>query len=103
MTVTEARADLPSLLDAVERGQEITITRHGKAVAVLMGVDLARQRRLARSTEATARIRKMLDDAKSQRKPLVPASTLTVERAEEWIAEIRAARDRDRHDGLERP
>ncbi len=31
----EAKTHLPALLDRVEKGERITITRHGKAVAVL--------------------------------------------------------------------
>ena len=36
MTVSEARAALPELLSRVEEGEEITITRHGRTVAVLV-------------------------------------------------------------------
>ena len=36
MTVSEARAALPELLSRVEGGEEITITRHGRTVAVLV-------------------------------------------------------------------
>ena len=32
----EAKTHLPSLLDRVEKGERITITRHGAAVAVLV-------------------------------------------------------------------
>ena len=46
---TEAKAQFASLLSDVERGQTITITRHGKAVARLVpaGADEAEQRRTA--------------------------------------------------------
>ncbi len=33
LTVTEAKANLSKLLDAVERGETVAITRHGKRVA----------------------------------------------------------------------
>ena len=36
MTLTEARASLPHVLDLVEAGEKITITRHGKPVAVVV-------------------------------------------------------------------
>jgi prevent-host-death family protein len=36
--VYEAKTQLPRLLDSVERGETITITRHGKAVARLVPV-----------------------------------------------------------------
>ena len=37
----EARTDLPRLLDDVEKGERITITKHGRPVAMLVphGVD----------------------------------------------------------------
>ncbi|MDQ6996747.1 MAG: type II toxin-antitoxin system prevent-host-death family antitoxin [Mariprofundus sp.] len=37
--VYEAKAHLPCLLEKVERGERITITRHGRSVAVLQLVD----------------------------------------------------------------
>ena len=36
VTATEARAGLASLLDAVEAGQSVVITRRGKAIAELV-------------------------------------------------------------------
>ncbi len=36
VTVAEAKAQLSSLLDAVERGQPVVITRRGKAIAELV-------------------------------------------------------------------
>jgi prevent-host-death family protein len=35
MTVSEARAALPEVLNRVAEGEEVTITRHGRAVAVI--------------------------------------------------------------------
>ena len=40
MTMTEARAKLPQVLDRVAAGEEITITRRGKPVAVVMRPDI---------------------------------------------------------------
>ena len=37
--VYEAKTHLPRLLEKVERGERITITRHGRSVAVLQPVD----------------------------------------------------------------
>jgi prevent-host-death family protein len=36
VSVSEARARLPALLDEVAAGEEITITRHGRPIAVLV-------------------------------------------------------------------
>jgi len=37
----EAKTHLPRLLDEVEKGERITITKHGRPVAVLMPPDAA--------------------------------------------------------------
>ena len=37
--IYEAKTKLPSLINAVERGETITITRHGKPVAKLVPVE----------------------------------------------------------------
>jgi prevent-host-death family protein len=39
LSLTDARAQLPQLLDRVAAGESFTITRHGAAVAVLVGHD----------------------------------------------------------------
>ncbi|MGH3265069.1 MAG: type II toxin-antitoxin system prevent-host-death family antitoxin [Trebonia sp.] len=43
MTISEARATLPDVLDRVAKGEEVTITRHGRAVAVVMRPDVTWQ------------------------------------------------------------
>ena len=48
----EAKTHLPQLLDRVARGESLTITRHGRAVAHLVPVDTHRER----AREAAARI-----------------------------------------------
>lgn len=50
----EAKTHLSSLLDRVEQGEEVTITRHGKPVAKLVPTQDARR---AASMEAFRRIR----------------------------------------------
>jgi prevent-host-death family protein len=39
LSLTDARAQLPQLLDRVAAGESFTITRHGASVAVLVGHD----------------------------------------------------------------
>lgn len=51
----EAKNTLGSLLDLVQKGEEVVITRHGKPVARLIPEIVARDRGAAR--EAIARIR----------------------------------------------
>ncbi len=53
----EAKNRLGALLDLVEQGEEVTITRHGKAVARLVAPVQAVDRRAAAA--AAARIRAM--------------------------------------------
>jgi prevent-host-death family protein len=38
MTITEAKAKLPAVVDEVEQGEEIEITRHGRTVAKIIPV-----------------------------------------------------------------
>jgi len=40
MTMTEARAALPQVLDRVAAGEEVTITRYGKPAAVIIRPDI---------------------------------------------------------------
>ncbi|MBA3250875.1 MAG: type II toxin-antitoxin system prevent-host-death family antitoxin [Geodermatophilaceae bacterium] len=42
LSVTAALAALPELLDRVQRGEEVTITRHGRPLAVLVRPDSRR-------------------------------------------------------------
>ena len=41
VTVAEAKAHLPQLIRAVEHGETVVITRHGKAVAQLAGMSVS--------------------------------------------------------------
>jgi prevent-host-death family protein len=45
MTVSEARAALPQILDRILAGEEVTLTRHGQPVAVVVRPDTLRARR----------------------------------------------------------
>ena len=40
MTISEARAELPEVLNRAAAGEEITITRHGRPVAVVVRPDI---------------------------------------------------------------
>lgn len=87
MTASEARAALPELLNRVEDGEEVTITRHGRVVAVVVSPRALRSRR-AEAVLATAdHVHELLASARAA--PL-PESGLTEGRAEELISEIRA-------------
>jgi len=90
LSVSEARAALPDLLSRVEGGEEVTITRHGRAVAVLVRPDALRSRRARAAFDGAEAIHQLLAAAAS-----APTEDegLTQVRAEELIAEIRAGRD----------
>ena len=90
MNASEARAALPELLTRVEGGEEVTITRHGRPVAVLVRPDVLRSRRAEVTLAAADRIRELMAGAAAA--PLLEGPGLTAERAEELIADIRASR-----------
>jgi prevent-host-death family protein len=90
MTATEARAALPELLDLVAAGTEVTITRHGQPVAVVVRPDALRSRRADAALASAGKLRALL--AAGRRTPLTTAG-LTEARAEELIAEVNASRD----------
>jgi prevent-host-death family protein len=92
LSVSEARANLPTLLDRVAGGEEITITRHGVAVAVLMPSERVKTRRKAvqEALSRAAEIGRQIDDARSQ--PLPPPLGDPTS-AELRVAELRAERD----------
>lgn len=90
MTVSEARAALPQLLDRVVDGEEVTLTRHGKPIAVVVRPDVLRVRRTDQSSAVLDRLREALD--KGRRAPLAPRPAIEEEWAEELIADVRADR-----------
>ncbi len=89
MTVSEARSALPQLLDRVLEGEEVTITRHGVPVAVVVRPDTLLRRRADTALAGAAAVRDLLE--RGRRSPLPPPS-LREERAEALIAEIRVGR-----------
>lgn len=92
MTVSEARAALPQLLDRVRAGEEVTITRHGEPVAVLVRPDTLRARRADEVLATAEGVRDAL--ARGRRSPLSDRPMLRPDRADALVAEVRAARSR---------
>jgi antitoxin (DNA-binding transcriptional repressor) of toxin-antitoxin stability system len=92
LTVSEARAALPQLLDRVSAGEEVTITRHGRPAAVLVRPDTLRARRADDALAVADKVRDALDHGR--RSPLAAHPALRQERADTMIEEIRAARSR---------
>ena len=55
---SEAKAHLPQLLDDVERGETIVITRHGRAIARIVPEAHRRQEEIDRAIEGIKALRK---------------------------------------------
>ncbi len=91
INVSAARAELPKLIDAVEAGEEVTLTRHGKPVAVLVRPDRLRSRRAEDAFAEAAEIRALLASARTR--PLPDGGGLAPGRADQLAAEVRAGRD----------
>jgi prevent-host-death family protein len=93
VSASEARASLPQLLDRVAAGDEVTITRHGRPVAVLVHPDALRARRAGAAMEGAAKVRHALETGRTAR---LPSGTggVTAARAEDLIADVRAGRER---------
>jgi prevent-host-death family protein len=66
----EAKTHLPKLLERVARGERITITRHGKPVAMLVPAGPAEERDVKQVVE------EMLAYRNRQRRTLGPGETL---------------------------
>jgi len=92
MTVSQARAALPEILDRVAAGEEVTITRHGKPAAVVVRPDALRTRRADQAFAAAERLHERLVEARSR--PLDATPGISEARAEELIADVRASRSR---------
>jgi prevent-host-death family protein len=75
----EAKTKLSELLDMVERGEEVTITRHGEPVAKLVPV---------RAVDEQARLRALIDGIKETR-AASGLSRTTVDEILEWRKEGR--------------
>ena len=86
-TLSEARANLSALLDSVERGEEVRITRHGRLAAQLVA-----------PRAVTAGTTRLWSDVERLKADLHVASTRPLEPALEYDADahvkaVRAGRD----------
>lgn len=89
-TMSEARAALATLLDAVERGEDVLITRHGRPAARLVP-PRASSPRTADVLWAAERLAVELETARERPGPLpAPDSGPDVD---EVVARLRAERD----------
>lgn len=65
--MSKARADLARIVERVTEGEEITLTRRGEAVAVVVRPDALRVRRAAEVLTAAADLQEALRQGKSTR------------------------------------
>ena len=92
ISASEARANLTHILDQVEGGEEVVISRHGKAVAVVVRPDALRVRRAGTGAALALDVHHALDAARRQPLPKVGISPKNAERR---VAELRVERDND--------
>jgi prevent-host-death family protein len=92
MTVSKARAALPQILERVLAGEEVTLTRHGEPVAVIVRPDTLRARRAGERLDDALRVRDLI--ARSRKRKLHPRPTLTTEQAQALLADVQATRSR---------
>ena len=89
---TSTRAILfDAALTPIAAGDEVTITRHGKPVAVVVRPDALRSRRADAALASAEKLRALLATG---RRTSLTAAGLTEARAEELIAEVNASRER---------
>jgi prevent-host-death family protein len=91
VAISEARANLPDILKRVAEGEEVTLTRHGVAVAVVVRPDALRSRHASDVFAEAAELGKRLQEAR--RRPRPTGKGISTKYAEELVAEIRAGRD----------
>lgn len=90
MSASRARAALPEILDRVSAGEEVTITRHGRAIAVVVSPQALRSRRSDQAVASAERLREALHRGRST--SLNDAPTMTQERADDLLDDVRASR-----------
>lgn len=89
--MSELRANLAEVLDRVEAGEDVVVTRHGKPAAVIARPDRVRPVRVAHLYAAADELRERMERARST--PLPIAEGLTLVAADELVAEVRAGRE----------
>ena len=94
ISVSEARSTLPDVIARVVDGEEITLTRHGVPVAVVVRPDVLRARRATPAMSAAGRVRTLVDGARLL--PLAMQPAISAERADELVAEVRRGRGASR-------
>jgi len=90
LTVSEARALLPQIVSRVLAGEEITLTRHGQAVAVVIRPDRLRARRAEGALARAAEVHEAI--ATGRTRPLGSISCATAEDLRQDVRRSRTSR-----------
>lgn len=90
MTVSEARAALPRILELVIDGDEVALTRHGETVAIIVRPDVLRTRRASPALDAVGVISAVLDRGRASR--LDSGPSLNRDQAAAMAADVRTSR-----------
>jgi prevent-host-death family protein len=90
MTVSEARAALSEIVDRVSAGEEVTLTRHGVAVAVVVHPAALKVRRAGPAYATASAVHDLLESGRRAILGATPA--VSAERTTELIREVRANR-----------
>ncbi len=90
MPVSKARAALPLILQRVLAGEEVTLTRHGEPVAVIVRPDSLRARRGSDRLRDAERVRDLI--ANGRQAELRRRPTITRKQAEALLADVKATR-----------
>jgi len=101
LSLSDARARLPELLDRVAAGETVHITRHGKPAATLVDHDRWMKTRTHDVLMQAAKLRRDIEAARGKPWPenFTPSPGWD---SEAHLAEIRAGRDVDVWDRIER-
>jgi prevent-host-death family protein len=90
ISVSEARARLQEVLERVAAGDEVTLTRHGLPVAVVVRPDQLRSRRALKTLDIASDLADEL--AKGRRAQLRRQPTVSKARANTLVADVRSSR-----------
>ena len=93
MSATEARAALPEILDRVAAGDEVTITRHGTPIAVVVPIGTLRVRRAERVLTQAQRLDELVTKLSSAQLEGAATNPISAERADQLVADLRSGRD----------
>lgn len=87
LTVSEARALLPQIVQRVLAGEEITLTRHGQPVAVVIRPDRLRARRAEAALSRAAEVHEAISMGRTR-----PLGTISPATADDVLQNVKRSR-----------